>query len=198
MGELRGTVEAVSIRSLRVRHHRGALHTIPYGELKALTNYSRDWVIMKLEYRTGKPTSDECDLLVLPVFQVKGKMDLRPWDYWTRDGQPHEETKEILQILEWVIEQNPRHPGANHYYIHTVELPYPERGVDAADRLGALVPGAGHLVHMPSHIFRRVGRYEDASKANVAAIAVDEDYITQCRAQGIYPLAYYPHNIHFL
>ena len=146
----------------------------------------------------GRLHRDYPEDLDAATMYAEALMDLRPWDYWTRDGQPHEETKEILQILEWVIEQNPRHPGANHYYIHTVELPYPERGVDAADRLGALVPGAGHLVHMPSHIFRRVGRYEDATKANVAAIAVDEDYIMQCRAQGIYPLAYYPHNIHFL
>lgn len=137
------------------------------------------------------------DLDVATLY-VEALMDLSPWDYWTRDGQPHEETKDIIRILEWVMEQNPRHPGANHYYIHAVELPYPERGVEVADRLGTLVPGAGHLVHMPSHIFRRVGRYEDASKANLAAIEVDEDYITQCQAQGIYPLAYYPHNIHFL
>jgi tetratricopeptide (TPR) repeat protein len=125
-------------------------------------------------------------------------MDLRPWDYWTNDAQPYPETVEILSTLESVLERNPKHPGANHYYIHAVELPHPERAEAAADRLGTLAPGAGHLVHMPSHIYRRIGRYADASDTNVRAVAADEDYISQCRAQGIYPLAYYPHNIHFL
>jgi tetratricopeptide (TPR) repeat protein len=125
-------------------------------------------------------------------------MDLRPWNYWTRDGQPYEETAEILRLLESVLERNPNHPGAIHYYIHSVELVHPELAEAGADRLRKLVPGAGHLVHMPSHIYRRVGRYADASASNVQAIAADEDYIAQCRAQGIYPVGYYPHNIHFL
>jgi tetratricopeptide (TPR) repeat protein len=86
----------------------------------------------------------------------------------------------------------------NHLYIHSVELARAELAEAGAERLWKLAPGAGHLVHMPSHIFRRVGRYADASKSNQDAIAADEDYIVQCRAQGVYPLAYYPHNIHFL
>jgi len=125
-------------------------------------------------------------------------MDLRPWNYWTRDMQPYPETKEIHRVLELVLERNPNHPGAIHYYIHSVELGRPELAEAGAERLWKLAPGAGHLVHMPSHIFRRVGRYADASKSNEDAIVADEDYITQCRAQGVYPLAYYPHNIHFL
>ena len=125
-------------------------------------------------------------------------MDLRPWNYWTRDMQPYPETKEVLRVLESVLASNPNHPGAIHLYIHTVELARPELAEAGADRLWKLVPGAGHLVHMPSHIFRRVGRYNDASKSNEDAVAADEDYIEQCRAQGVYPLAYYPHNIHFL
>ncbi len=125
-------------------------------------------------------------------------MDLRPWNYWTRDMRPYPETSEILRILESVLDRNSNHPAAIHYYIHTVELARPELAEAGADRLGQLAPGAGHLVHMPSHIFRRLGRYDDASKSNELAILADEDYITQCRAQGIYPLAYYPHNIHFL
>ena len=125
-------------------------------------------------------------------------MDLRPWNYWTRDMQPYPETKEVLGVLESVLASNPNHPGAIHLYIHTVELARPELAEAGADRLWKLVPGAGHLVHMPSHIFRRVGRYNDASKSNEDAVAADEDYIEQCRAQGVYPLAYYPHNIHFL
>ena len=125
-------------------------------------------------------------------------MDLRPWNYWTRDMQPYPETKEVIGVLESVLASNPNHPGAIHLYIHTVELARPELAEAGADRLWKLVPGAGHLVHMPSHIFRRVGRYNDASKSNEDAVAADEDYIEQCRAQGVYPLAYYPHNIHFL
>jgi tetratricopeptide (TPR) repeat protein len=125
-------------------------------------------------------------------------MDLRPWNYWTRDMQPYPETVEVLRVLESVLERNPNHPGAIHFYIHTVEVARPELAEAGAERLARLAPGAGHLVHMPSHIYRRVGRYSDASKSNKDAIAADEDYITQCRAQGVYPLAYYPHNIHFL
>ncbi len=125
-------------------------------------------------------------------------MDLRPWNYWTRDMQPYPETKEVLRVLESVLAQNPNHAGAIHLYIHTVEYARPELAEAGAERLWTLAPGAGHLVHMPSHIFRRIGRYHDASRSNQDAIAADEDYIVQCRAQGVYPLAYYPHNIHFL
>lgn len=125
-------------------------------------------------------------------------MDLRPWNYWTRDMQPYPETREVMRVLESVLARDPNHPGAIHLYIHTVELGRPEVAEAGAERLRQLVPGAGHLVHMPSHIFRRIGRYNDASQSNLDAIAADEDYITQCRAQGVYPLAYYPHNIHFL
>jgi tetratricopeptide (TPR) repeat protein len=126
-------------------------------------------------------------------------MNLRPWNYWEGDGRPYPEVSELVPTLETVLRRNPNHIGANHYYIHAVEATdSPERAVLAAERLQALVTGAGHLVHMPAHVYIRVGRYADASDANVRAIAADEDYITQCRAQGIYPLAYYPHNIHFL
>jgi tetratricopeptide (TPR) repeat protein len=125
-------------------------------------------------------------------------MDLRPWNYWARDKKPYPETMEVTSVLESVLERNPNHPLAIHLYIHAVEYAHPELAEAGAERLWKLAPGAGHLVHMPSHIFRRVGRYEDASRSNEDAIAADEDYITQCRAQGVYPLAYYPHNIHFL
>jgi tetratricopeptide (TPR) repeat protein len=126
-------------------------------------------------------------------------MDLRPWAYWAPDGTPYPGTSEALSVLESVLARNPQHPGANHYYIHAVEATKsPERAEAAADRLRTLMPGAGHMVHMPGHIYMRVGRYADASAVNEAAIVADEDYIAQCRAQGIYPIGYYPHNIHFL
>jgi tetratricopeptide (TPR) repeat protein len=125
-------------------------------------------------------------------------MDLRPWNYWRRDGQPYPGTRAIIDALERVMAANPAHPGANHYYIHAMEAWTPGKAEAAADRLLHLMPGAGHMVHMPSHIYQRVGRYADGVASNEAAIKADESYITQCRAQGLYPMAYYPHNIHFL
>jgi Flp pilus assembly protein TadD len=125
-------------------------------------------------------------------------MNLSPWDYWTKDGRPKENTPEILATLESVTKRDPEHEGALHYYIHAVEAEQPGRAVDTADRLRGLAPGAGHLTHMPSHIYMQVGRYQEAFEVNTMAIQADEGYITQCRRQGIYPLNYYPHNIHFL
>jgi len=138
------------------------------------------------------------DDLDIATFYAEALMDLSPWNYWSRDGKPYPNTVVVMNLLESVIKQQPNHPGAIHLYIHTVEYRRPGLAEAGADRLRSLVPGAGHLVHMPSHIYRRIGRYHDASVSNEAAIAADEDYITQCRAQGVYPLAYYPHNIHFL
>lgn len=125
-------------------------------------------------------------------------MNLSPWDYWNLDGSPKGNTEEILNTLQLVVDRNPHHTGALHYYIHAVEARHPERGEKPADQLAGLTPGAGHLVHMPSHIYMRVGRYADSYEANRRAAAADENYITQCRSQNIYPLNYYPHNIHFM
>jgi tetratricopeptide (TPR) repeat protein len=126
-------------------------------------------------------------------------MDLRPWNYWTRDGLPQDGTSEAIAALERVLSRNAKHPGALHYWIHLWEpTKTPERAEKEADRLLPLMPGAGHIIHMPAHIYLRVGRYADAVKANQQAVAADEEYIAQCRAQGIYPLGYYPHNIHFI
>ncbi|MFQ5349824.1 MAG: hypothetical protein ACE5EG_05210 [Thermoanaerobaculia bacterium] len=125
-------------------------------------------------------------------------MNLSPWDYWNLDGSPKRNTTEILDTLQAVVDREPGHAGALHYYIHTVEARHPGRGERHADMLAGLMPGAGHMVHMPSHIYMRVGRFADSYAANVKAVAADEGYITQCRAQGIYPLNYYPHNIHFM
>ena len=130
---------------------------------------------------------------------AEAAMDLRPWNYWTGDGRAYPGTDELVAVLEKVLAKNPSHPGANHLYIHAVEATKnPERAEAAADRLGKLMPGAGHMVHMPSHIYHRVGRYADAVAANERAVKADEDYIAQCRVQGLYPMAYYPHNIHFI
>ena len=126
-------------------------------------------------------------------------MNTMPWDYWLDPENPKPLTVEVLDALEGVLARSPEHPLAIHLYIHAVEASsQPERAEAAADTLVDLVPGAGHLVHMPSHIYWRVGRYADASRVNVMAAAVDEAYIAACNAQGFYPASYYPHNIHFL
>ena len=126
-------------------------------------------------------------------------MNLMPWDYWSSPDTPKEDTRKVIASLERIIERSPNHPLALHLYIHAVEASdNPGRAEDEADRLLGLVPGSGHLVHMPAHIFWRVGRYDDAARANIRAAAVDEEYIAACNAQGFYPAAYYPHNIHFL
>jgi tetratricopeptide (TPR) repeat protein len=137
--------------------------------------------------------------LDIAMLYVESMMDLRPWGYWMPDGRPHEGTAEIVALTEEVIRRNPKHPGGLHMYIHLVEATStPERAEKAADTIITLMPAAGHMIHMAAHIYQRVGRYADAVKSNRLAIAADEDYITQCRAQGLYPMAYYPHNIHFL
>ena len=130
---------------------------------------------------------------------AESMMNTMPWDYWLDPEQPKPLTEEVLAALETVLDRNPQHPLAIHLYIHAVEASSrPERAEAPADTLRDLVPGAGHLVHMPSHIYWRVGRYADASEANVLAAGVDEAYIAACNAQGFYPAAYYPHNVHFL
>ncbi len=136
--------------------------------------------------------------LDIAMLYVESMMDLRPWGYWMPDGQPHEGTTEIVALTEDVLRRNPKHPAALHMLIHLLEATAPEQAEKAADTLMPLMPAAGHMVHMASHIYQRVGRYADAIKSNQLAIAADEDYISQCRAQGLYPMAYYPHNIHFL
>lgn len=126
-------------------------------------------------------------------------MNTMPWDYWTQDQKPRARTMRAREVLETVIQDHPEHTGAHHYYIHLVEASKEASlGVPSADVLGDLAPSAGHLVHMPSHIYIRVGEYEKAAEANRKAIVADEDYIAQCQAQGLYPVGYYPHNIHFL
>jgi tetratricopeptide (TPR) repeat protein len=147
----------------------------------------------------GELVDDYPDDLDARTIYAESLMDLRPWNYWTRDGQPYDETREIETSLQYVIAKNPNHPGGLHYWIHLWEpTDTPERAEAEADRLLTLMPAAGHIVHMPAHIYMRVGRHADVVKSNQQAVAADEDYIAQCRAQGLYPLGYYPHNIHFI
>jgi tetratricopeptide (TPR) repeat protein len=126
-------------------------------------------------------------------------MDLKPWKFWNPDGTPAEGTSEIVSTLEAVLKRNPTHPGANHYYIHATEASQnPERAVASAKRLETLVPGAGHLVHMPAHVYMRTGNYAGASEANTKAAAVDDKYIKANHVEGVYPIMYYTHNLQFL
>ena len=125
-------------------------------------------------------------------------MNLQPWDLWTADGEPKGRVLEIVEVLERTLELDSLHPGANHFYIHTVEASNtPERAVPCADRLVDLVPGSGHLVHMPSHIYARVGRYAEATASNQRAIAADQAYFANAPEPDFYSL-YFLHNVHFL
>ena len=162
--------------------------------------YSADRAALDLAYANAmrevrKRHAEDVDVAVLTA---EALMNIYPWSYWTRDAQPKEHTLELVALLEWAMEQEPTHIGANHYYIHAVEEHFPERAVGVADRLRTLAPDAGHLVHMPAHIYYRVGRYQDAAATNVTAIASDEAYFARCRPGDYYRAAYYPHNIHFL
>lgn len=136
----------------------------------------------------------------IAVLYAESFMDLQPWDYWTTGGtQPKGRTAEIIATLERVLRENPDHPGAIHYYIHMVEASStPERAVPYAERLGRVMPGAGHLVHMPSHIWYRIGRYRDSLEANRKAIAADEAYFASTKTNGAYVQVYHPHNVHML
>jgi len=138
------------------------------------------------------------DLEATTLF-AEALMTLRPWSYWSRSGDPEPGTLELLDHLERVVAENPNHPGACHFFIHAVEAVDPARAVPCAERLAGLMPGAGHLVHMPAHIYIRVGRYMDAIRANEHAVHADEAYIQDQRpGMGIYTLGYYPHNYDFM
>jgi tetratricopeptide (TPR) repeat protein len=129
---------------------------------------------------------------------AEAMMDLRPWELWTPGGEPEPGTKEILATLERVLRSHPNHPGANHYFIHAVEAsPHPELALPSAARLPGLVPGAGHLVHMPSHVYMRTGQYAAASEANRQAIAADATYAASHHDRPIYAM-YVAHNFQFL
>jgi len=148
---------------------------------------------MKKAY-TQFPENDD-----ITAIYAESLMNLHPWDLYTRAGEAKPWTPEIVALLEKVISRSPNHPGANHFYIHAVEASdNPDKGLEAASTLTDLVPGSGHLVHMPSHIYIRTGHYHEGTEVNIRASLADSLYIVNCNAQGAYPLVYYPHNLHFL
>ncbi|HEV7902696.1 MAG TPA: hypothetical protein VGO96_02555 [Pyrinomonadaceae bacterium] len=139
------------------------------------------------------------DDLEAATLYADAAMILNAWNLWSPEGQPAQGTEEIVLVLESVLRREPRHIGANHLYIHAVEASrLPERALPSADRLGGLSPAAGHLVHMPAHIYQRIGDYESSARVNDLAARADRAYIEANGAQGIYPAAYYSHNLHFL
>lgn len=136
---------------------------------------------------------------VIGALLAEALMDLHPWDFWTKDGEGQPWTEEIVSLLENVIAQDPMNPLAHHLYIHAMEAsPHPEKAIPSAEVLPTLVPGSGHLVHMPSHIWIRIGRYHDAAVANQRAVRVDDHYLDHSHTEGLYTAAYVPHNHHFL
>jgi pimeloyl-ACP methyl ester carboxylesterase/predicted Zn-dependent protease len=132
------------------------------------------------------------------VLHAEARMLLGPWDYWLPDKRPKAHGAAALAALEPVVARSPRHAGACHFFIHTVEAAHPQRAVPCAERLPELMPGAGHVVHMPAHIYIRVGRYADAIERNVHALHADAAYLPDMAADGVYRLALHPHNGHFL
>jgi len=156
---------------------------------------------LSLDYRSAmaevaRRFPDDLDAATLYAESI---MVLRPWAFWTSDGKPAEGTTEIVAVLESVLRRNPQHTGANHYYIHAVEAsPHPEWALPSAQRLKVLAPAAGHLVHMPAHIDIRSGNYDAAARSNAYAAEADREYFKITGQQGMYPLMYYSHNLHFL
>jgi len=163
----------------------------PNADLKKAAEDYRDAM-----RQVAKQFPDDLDATTL--FAEAG-MNLHPWGLWHQDGTPEEGTEEIVATLESVIKRDPNHLGAIHYYIHSVEASNnPERALAGANKLASLAPNAGHIVHMPAHIYIRTGDYEAAVKTNEQAAEVDRSYIKQTSAQGIYPMMYYSHNLHFV
>lgn len=190
--------KAIELAPKASEHERGYINALA-------KRYSSDLNVDKqklaVDYKNAmgelaKRYPDDPDAATL---YAESLMNLRPWKLWSLDGKPAEDTLEIVSVLEGVLRRHPNHTGANHYYIHAVEASNnAERALPSAARLGKIAPKAGHLVHMPSHIYIRTGDYVEAAQANVDAIAADREYITKTGAQGLYTMMYYNHNIHFL
>lgn len=167
-----------------------------YSAKKSTNRKAKDEAYAKAMRRLAHEYPDDSDAATL---FAEALMVLRPWDYWRADGRPQPGTEDIVTTLEAALQHHPDHPGACHYYIHAVEASQePQRGLPCAQRLPSLMPGAGHLVHMPAHIYMRVGRYRDASERNANAATVDHEYLLHRPLEGNYASGYYAHNLHFL
>jgi tetratricopeptide (TPR) repeat protein len=189
--------KALALKSHATAPERAYIEAVAqrYAEVPAANRAGLDTAYSRAMKKVAASYPDDLDAATL---YAESLMDLRPWNYWKPDGTPYEGTNEIVRQLKKVIARNPNHPGACHYYIHAVEAVDPQAAVPCAERLAKLMPGEGHMVHMPAHIYIRVGRWNDAVLANQHAIHTDEMFIEGQHPMGVYPLAYYPHNIHFL
>ncbi|HVF92355.1 MAG TPA: hypothetical protein VNH22_19980 [Blastocatellia bacterium] len=163
------------------------------------TNADRRQLAIDYKNAMGEMVKSYPDDLDAATLYAESMMNLRPWKLWNKEGKPEEGTEEIVSVLESVLRRDPNHIGANHFYIHAVEAsPNPERGLASARSLKTLAPSAGHLVHMPAHIQMRVGDYNSAALSNEAGAEADRTYIRSRGGQGVYPMMYYNHNVHFL
>jgi tetratricopeptide (TPR) repeat protein len=169
------------------------------------TRYSNDpkadLPALDLAYKNamGSVAARYPDDLDAATLYAESAMNLRPWKLWSADGKPAEGTEEIVSVLESVLKRDPNHLGANHYYIHAVEASlHPERALPSANRLTKLAPGAGHLTHMPAHIYARVGDHAASAHSNELAAAADRRFLAATGQEGVYPMMYYSHNLHFL
>jgi len=178
--------ERAYIDALAVRYSND-----PKADLHALDRAYKDAM--------GKVVARYPDDLDAATLYAESAMNLNPWKLWTADGKPAEGTEEIVATLESVLKRDPNHLGANHYYIHAVEAStHPERALPSADRLAKLAPAAGHLVHMPAHIYARVGDHISSAHCNELAVAADKKFLGETRESGVYQMMYYSHNMHFL
>ena len=190
--------KAIALAPKASEHDRAYINAL---SKRYSSDVNADYAKLAVEYKNamGELAKNYPDDLDAATLYAESMMNLRPWQLWTLDGKPQEGTLEIVSVLEGVLRRNPNHSGANHYYIHAVEASTtPELGLASASRLGKVAPKAGHLVHMPSHIYIRTGDYFAAAQSNVDAIAVDREYIATSGNKGLYPAMYYNHNIHFL
>lgn len=193
---IRGAVKLKARATTRERALIGAM-TVRYAEPAGAQRAARDSAFANAMRTVARQLPADPDVQV--IF-ADAMLNLRPWDQWTREGRPQPGTLELVGALERVLRRTPDHAGACHFYIHAIEASAtPERALPCAERLPALMPGAGHVVHMPAHVYLRVGRYEDAARANIAAVNADGRYFAARDVpEGIYPLFYAPHNLHFL
>ena len=189
--------KALSLKSHASAHERAYIDALAQ-RYEADPPTDRAGLDMSYSHAMAKVAKTYPKDLDAATLYAESLMDLRPWNYWRPDGTPYPGTTEIVRELERVLSASPQHPGACHYYIHAVEAVNPKAAVPCAERLARLMPGEGHMVHMPAHIYIRVGRWNDAIRANQHAIHSDEVFIEGQHPMGVYPLAYYPHNIHFL
>ena len=189
--------KALGLKSRATAAERAYIEAVAqrYAETPPTDRAPLDTAYSRAMKRVASTYANDLDAATL---YAESLMDLRPWNYWRPDGTPYPGTNELVRQLRKVLSRNPNHPGACHYYIHAVEAVNPKAAVPCAERLARLMPGEGHMVHMPAHIYIRVGRWNDAVQANQHAIHTDEVFIEGQHPMGVYPLAYYPHNIHFL